>query len=92
MCRKRPFATGGRGRRPASTAVCRIPCLILCLADALRGTSAFALLALLAPTRCVRGSGYSSVHLAAVPNLHDEDAQRAVLDAGNDAVIADPVF
>ena len=33
LCRKRPFATGGRGRRPASAAVCRIPCLILCLAD-----------------------------------------------------------
>ena len=33
MCRKRSFATGGRGRRPARAAVCRIPCLILCLAD-----------------------------------------------------------
>ena len=31
--RNRSFATGGRGRRPASAAVCRIPCLILCLAD-----------------------------------------------------------
>ena len=30
--RNRSFATGGRGRRPASAAVCRIPCLILCLA------------------------------------------------------------
>ena len=29
MCRKRSFGTGGRGRRPASPAVCRIPCLIL---------------------------------------------------------------
>ena len=33
MCRKRPFATGGRGRLQTSPAVCRIPCLILCLAD-----------------------------------------------------------
>ena len=33
MCRKRPFATRGQGRRPARAAVCRIPCLILCLAD-----------------------------------------------------------
>ena len=33
MCRKRSFATDGRGRRPAPAAVCRIPCLILCLAD-----------------------------------------------------------
>ena len=33
MCRKRPFATHGQGRRPARAAVCRIPCLILCLAD-----------------------------------------------------------
>ena len=32
MCRKRPFGTGGRGRLAASAAVCRIPCLILCLA------------------------------------------------------------
>ena len=32
MCRKRSFGTGGRGRLPASAAVCRIPCLILCLA------------------------------------------------------------
>ena len=32
MYRKRSFATGGRGRLPASAAVCRIPCLILCLA------------------------------------------------------------
>ena len=32
LCRKRPFATGGRWRLPASTSVCRIPCLILCLA------------------------------------------------------------
>ena len=29
LCRKRPFATHRRGRRPASAAVCRIPCLIL---------------------------------------------------------------
>ena len=33
MCRKRPFAIHRRGRRPARAAVCRIPCLILCLAD-----------------------------------------------------------
>ena len=33
MCRKRSFGTYGRGYRPASAAVCRIPCLILCLAD-----------------------------------------------------------
>ena len=33
MCRKRPFATDGQRRRPARAAVCRIPCLILCLAD-----------------------------------------------------------
>ena len=32
LCRKRSFATGGRGRRPDSPAVCCIPCLILCLA------------------------------------------------------------
>ena len=32
MCRKRSCATGGRGRRPTSAAVCRIPCLILWLA------------------------------------------------------------
>ena len=32
MCRKRSFGTGGRGRLPASAAVCRRPCLILCLA------------------------------------------------------------
>ena len=32
MCRKRPFATHGWGRRPASTSVCRFPCLILSLA------------------------------------------------------------
>ena len=36
MCRKRSFATGWRGRRPARAAVCRIPCLILCLADVQR--------------------------------------------------------
>ena len=33
MCRKRSFAIHGRGRRPAPAAVCRIPCLILCLAN-----------------------------------------------------------
>ena len=33
MCRKRPFATDGRGRLQTSPAVCRIPCRILCLAD-----------------------------------------------------------
>ncbi len=33
LCRKRSFATDGQGRRPARTAVCRIPCLIVCLAD-----------------------------------------------------------
>ena len=32
MCRKRSLETGWRRRRPASAAVCRIPCLILCLA------------------------------------------------------------
>ena len=32
MCRKQSFRTRGRGLRPASAAVCRIPCLILCLA------------------------------------------------------------
>ena len=32
LCRKRPFATHGRGRPPARAAVCRIPCRILCLA------------------------------------------------------------
>ena len=31
-------------------------------------------------------------HLASVPNLHDEHAQRTVLDAGNNAVITDPVL
>ena len=36
MYRKRPFATAGRERRPARAAVCRIPCLILCLADVKR--------------------------------------------------------
>ena len=40
MCRKRPFGTEGRERRPASAAVCRIPCLILCLADVERGAYA----------------------------------------------------
>ena len=40
MCRKRPFATGGRGRRPDSAAVCRIPCLILCLAYVARKSMA----------------------------------------------------
>ena len=30
-CRKRPFATHGQRRRQARAAVCRIPCLILCL-------------------------------------------------------------
>ena len=34
MCRKRSFATRGQGRLPARAAVCRIPCLILCLAYA----------------------------------------------------------
>ena len=33
MCRKRSFATDGRKRLQARAAVCRIPCLILCLAD-----------------------------------------------------------
>ena len=33
LCRKRPFGTHGRGCLPASAAVCRIPCLMLCLAD-----------------------------------------------------------
>ena len=32
MYRNRSFATGGRERRPARAVVCRIPCLILCLA------------------------------------------------------------
>ena len=32
MCRKRPFATSGQERLPTRAAVCRIPCLILCLA------------------------------------------------------------
>ena len=32
MCRKRPFATCGRGCLPVRAAACRIPCLILCLA------------------------------------------------------------
>ena len=31
-----PFATHGHGRRPVRAAVCRIPCLILCLADVVR--------------------------------------------------------
>ena len=34
----------------------------------------------------------SSVHLASVPNLYDQHAQRVVLDAGNDATISGPVF
>ena len=33
VCRKRPFATHARERPPARPVVCRIPCLILCLAD-----------------------------------------------------------
>ena len=33
VCRKRSFATHRQGRRPTSAAACRIPCLILCLAD-----------------------------------------------------------
>ena len=33
LCCKRPFATDGRWRLPATAAVCRIPCRILCLAD-----------------------------------------------------------
>ena len=33
MCRKRSFATRALGRLPARVAVCRISCLILCLAD-----------------------------------------------------------
>ena len=37
MCRKRSFATDGQERRPARAAVCRIPCLILCLAYVERG-------------------------------------------------------
>ena len=32
MCRKRPFGTHEQRPRPARAAVCRIPCLILCLA------------------------------------------------------------
>ena len=32
MCRKRPFATHRQERLPAPVALCRIPCLILCLA------------------------------------------------------------
>ena len=36
MCRKRSFATHRRGRRPARAAACRIPCLILCVADVAR--------------------------------------------------------
>ena len=32
MYRKRPFGTHGQGRRPARATVCRILCLILCLA------------------------------------------------------------
>ena len=36
MCRKRPFATHWRKRLQARAAVCRIPCLILCLADVKR--------------------------------------------------------
>ena len=33
MYRKRPFATGGRGRLQTSAVVCRIPCRILCVAN-----------------------------------------------------------
>ena len=33
LCRKRSFATHAQRPRPARAAVCRIPCLILCLAD-----------------------------------------------------------
>ena len=40
MCRKRPFAIRGQGRRPVPAAVCRIPCLILCLADVERTSMA----------------------------------------------------
>ena len=36
MCRKRPFATDRQEPRPARAAACRIPCLILCLADVKR--------------------------------------------------------
>ena len=36
MCRKRPFATHRRKRPQARAGVCRIPCLILCLADVKR--------------------------------------------------------
>ena len=32
LCRKRSFATDGQGHRPTRAAVCRILCLILCLA------------------------------------------------------------
>ena len=40
MCRKRSCGTSGRWRRPASAAVCRIPCLILCLAYVASGRRA----------------------------------------------------
>ena len=33
MCRNRSFATHGHGRLQASASVCRIPCLILCIAN-----------------------------------------------------------
>ena len=40
MYRKRPFATDRHGHRPARTIVCRIPCLILYLADVERTSMA----------------------------------------------------
>ena len=40
MCRKRPFATHRQERRPATAAVCRIPCLILCFVDVERTSMA----------------------------------------------------
>ena len=40
MCRKRPFAIHARERPTARPAVCRIPCRILCLADAERNSRA----------------------------------------------------
>ena len=66
MCRKRPFATRGQGRRPVPAAGCRIPCLILCLADlsytALTRSKAARQAALARSGRVVKGDGTVAAH------------------------------
>ena len=62
MCRKRPFATHGQRPLPVRAAVCRIPCLILCLANVWRVGQCHGDQARLGPGRTARNHSRCLAH------------------------------